>query len=59
MKRPRGYQGMTEFERHLVKKEEMERMEAKEHYSLGIQGVDGGKCYSEAEEPHKEPETYS
>jgi hypothetical protein len=49
---------MSEFEKHLISKEKMERMEAKEHYVMGIQGVDGGRCYGEAEEAHDELERY-
>ena len=33
------------FEQRLVKKEKMDREEAKRKYVLGIQGVDGGKCH--------------
>lgn len=36
---------MTPFERNAVLKERVERERAKQKYILGIQGVDGGKCY--------------
>jgi hypothetical protein len=33
------------FEQKLIIKEKLERHKAKVDYVLGIQGVDGGKCY--------------
>jgi len=39
---------MTEFEKRMKRQEEYERAEAKRQFTLGIQGVDGGRFPNEA-----------
>jgi hypothetical protein len=36
---------MSPFEMDLVRREKLERMNARDKYVMGIQGRDGGKCY--------------